>query len=192
MAAYPYCTTMDLYLFVTEHAWTTTSYLQNRPISYAKSFIQGCGLHCVWGILGNSCRDVGYIVCEGSLVIHTGCGLHCVRGILGNSYWDVGYSVWEGSLVIVQDVFRPTPGIINYTGVTWRWGPLSHAQNAVCNPSTRTNIKKENTASLHLFEEGNIMVLSCFISLNSGVCVLAFSSKSAMGHLHTLSTFGEL
>ena len=78
----------------------------------------------------------------------------------------MGYSVWEGSLVIVKDVFRPTPGIISYTGVTWRWGPLSHAQNA-------------------------IMVLSCFVSLNSGVCVLAFSSKSAMGHLHTLSTFGS-
>ena len=36
------------------------------------------------------------------------------------------------------------------------------------------------------------MVLSCFVSLNSGVCVLAFSSKSAMGHLHTLSTLGAL
>ena len=35
------------------------------------------------------------------------------------------------------------------------------------------------------------MVLSCFVSLNSGVCVLEFSSKSAMGHLHTLSTFGS-
>ena len=31
-----------------------------------------------------------------------------------------------------------------------------------------------------------------FVSLNSRVCVLAFSSKSAMGHLHTLHTFGGL
>ena len=41
----------------------------------------------------------------------------------------------------VQDVFWPTPGLISCTGVTRRWGLLSHAQNAVCNPSART---KEN------------------------------------------------
>ena len=69
-----------------------------------------------------------------------------------------------------------------------------HRIQYVIHPQKQTSKKKkkENTASLHLFGEGNIMVLSCFVSLNSGVCVLAFSSKSAMGHLHTLSTFGEL
>ena len=30
-----------------------------------------------------------------------------------------------------QDAFRPTPGLISCTGVTGRWGLLSHAQNAV-------------------------------------------------------------
>ena len=40
---------------------------------------------------------MGYIVCEGSLVIHTGMW---VTLFLGNSYRDVGYIVCEGSLVI--------------------------------------------------------------------------------------------
>ena len=30
-----------------------------------------------------------------------------------------------------QDVFLPIPGLISCTGVTGRWGLLSHAQNAV-------------------------------------------------------------
>ena len=30
-----------------------------------------------------------------------------------------------------QDAFEPIPGLISYTGVTGRWGLLSHARNAV-------------------------------------------------------------
>ena len=41
-----------------------------------------------------------------------------------------------------------------------------------------------------VFGEGNIMVLSCFVSLNSGVCVLAFSGNYVCNG--TLALLGAL
>ena len=57
----------------------------------------------------------------------------------------------QSHALTVQDAFQPIPGLINCTGVTGRWGLLSHAQNAIrwLTLSIQQILKRSVHANLH-------------------------------------------